>query len=91
MINLKGDDIMICPKCGSENTKIELVTTSQLKRKRNWFYWVCFIWVYDLLLWIFLFLPRLIIQLLKGKKYKITSKTEKYLVCNSCGYNQKIK
>lgn len=82
---------MICPKCGSENTKIELVTKSQLKRKRNWFYWICFIWVYDLILWVLFFLPRLIIQLLKGKSYKITNKTEKHLICNNCGYDKKIR
>lgn len=81
---------MICPRCGSENTRIELVTTSQLKRKRSWFYWLFFVWI-DILIWIGLFLPRLIIQLLKGKSYKVTTKTEKHLICNSCGYDEKIK
>lgn len=82
---------MICPNCGSENTKVELVNTIHLKRKRNWFYWICFIWIYDLFLWIFFFLPRLIIQLLKGKTYKTTNKIEKHLICNNCGYDEKIK
>lgn len=81
---------MICPKCGSENTRVEVVNTIHLKRKRSWFYWLFFVWI-DILIWIGLFLPRLIFQLLKGKTYKTTNKTEKHLICNDCGYNGKIK
>jgi len=79
-----------CPKCGSDNTRIELINTSQFKRKRSWFYWIFFVWI-DILLWIGMFLPRLIFQLLKGKTYKTTNKIEKHLICNDCGYNGKIK
>lgn len=94
IINLihKGDDfILICPKCGSDNTRIEVVNTIHLKRKRNWFYWISCLWMIDILLWIGMFLPRLIFQLLKGKTYKTTNKIEKHLICNDCGYNGKIK
>lgn len=87
----KGVDfVVICPKCGSENTRVEVVNTIHLKRKRSWFYWLFFVWI-DILIWFGLFLPRLIFQLLKGKKYKTTNKIEKHLICNDCGYNGKIK
>lgn len=82
---------MICPKCGSENTRIELVNKVFIKKKRNWVYWVCCLWAYDIFLWILFFLPRLIIQLLKGRSYKTVNKTEKHLICNDCGLNKKIK
>lgn len=82
---------MICPKCGSDNIRIEVVNTIQLKRKRNWFYWICGLWIIDMFLWIGFFLFRLIIQLLKGKSYKTTNKIEKHLICNNCGYDGKIK
>lgn len=82
---------MKCPKCGSENTKVELINKVKVKRKKNWFYWICFIWVYDLFLWVFFFLPRLILQLFKGKSYTTKNKTEKHLICNNCGYTGKIK
>ena len=87
----KGDDfILICPKCGSENTRVEVVNTIHLKRKRSWFYWLFFVWI-DILIWFGFFLFRLIFQLLKGKTYKTTNKIEKHLICNDCGYNGKIK
>lgn len=81
---------MICPKCGSENTRVEVVNTIHLKRKRSWFYWLFFVWI-DILIWIGFFLFRLIFQLLKGKTYKTTNKIEKHLICNDCGYDKKIK
>ena len=87
----KGVDfIMICPKCGSENTRVEVVNTIHLKRKRSWFYWLFFVWI-DILIWFGFFLFRLIFQLLKGKTYKTTNKIEKHLICNDCGYDKKIK
>ena len=53
-------------------------------------------WMVDLLLWIFLFLPRLLIQIFKKKKYVGSSQTVSQTVnqtvyksmcnCMSCGY-----
>lgn len=79
---------MKCPKCGSENVMVQAVTTVKNK-KHGWVYWVCFIWLFDLLIWILLFLPRLIIQLCK--KTKVTSKTHSEAVCQNCGNRWKVK
>ena len=82
---------MICPKCGSEDTRIELVNNVSLKKKKNWIYWLCGLWILYLLLWIGFFLFRLIIKILKKPSYKVKNKAEKYLICNHCGYSEKIK
>lgn len=81
---------MKCPKCGSENTRIELINEVQLKRKRNWIYWIFGLWMFDFLIWLFFFLPRLIIQLLKGKKYKTVNTQKKVFICNSCGHSENL-
>lgn len=73
---------MQCPKCGSANVSIQAVTTVKNK-KHGIMYYICFIWLFDLLIWIFLFLPRLIIQMLK--KNKVVSKTRSVAVCQNCG------
>lgn len=81
---------MKCPKCGSENTRIELVNEVQLKRKRNWIYWIFGLWMFDFLIWLSFFLPRLIIQLLKGKKYKTVNIQKKVFICSSCGHSENL-
>lgn len=86
---------MICPKCGSENTRIELVNKVSIKKKRNWVYWICGLWIIDVILWIGFFFYRLIfgliLRIFKGPSYKTINKVEKHLICNDCGYNKKIK
>lgn len=86
---------MICPKCGSENTRIELVNKVSIKKKRNWVYWICGLWIIDMFLWFFFFLYRLIfgliLRIFKKPSYKTITKTEKHLICNNCGLDKKIK
>lgn len=81
---------MQCPKCGSENTRVEIINETHIKRKRNWVYWLCGLWLIDIMFWMLFFLPRLILQLFKGKEYKMVNKQKKMLICNSCGYTKKL-
>lgn len=81
---------MQCPKCGSENTRVEIINETHIKRKRNWVYWICCLWLIDIMFWMLFFLPRLILQLFKGKEYKMVNKQKKMLICNSCGYTKKL-
>lgn len=96
-----------CPKCGSNNidfqvqreTETIIKTKSKYKEKGHGFLWWLLIgwwwWIVDLLLWIFLFLPRVLLHIGRKKKYvsNSTSTTEakvKYktvCVCKDCGYN----
>lgn len=107
---------MKCIKCGCENVTVEVVqeergsktvskTKSKYKEKKHGFLWWLFIgwwwWVVDLFMWIFAFIPRLILRLFaapwKKKKMSKTEKTiskttnrieyKKICVCPDCGYS----
>ena len=106
---------MTCPKCGSSNVNVNTfqedrgsVTTAKTKSKyreqgHGCLWWLIigwWWWIVDLLLWIFLFFPRLILRLFtapfKKKKYKGKSSTVSTTVnnvvyktictCQNCGH-----
>ena len=66
---------------------MQVVSETKMKRRHSLLYWLCFIWVFDLLLWIFLTIPRLIFALLRPKRYKTVTKHKTMCVCQSCGYH----
>ena len=77
---------MTCPKCGSENCSVQVVTETTIKQKKHGvLYWLIIGWWLQPILWIFLTLPMLIISIFKPKKYKIQNTQKKVVVCNSCG------
>ena len=96
-----------CPKCGSNNidfqvqqeTKTVTKTKSKYREKgHGCLWWLMFgwwWWIIDLFLWIFLFLPRVLLHIGRKKKYvggaKSVSKDKvKYktvCVCQTCGHN----
>jgi len=78
---------MQCKKCNSENVSIQKVSTTK-KKKKGLGYWLLFGWFIDLLLWLFLTIPRLLIAMFVPKKTKTVVHTE--AVCQSCGYSWKI-
>lgn len=101
---------MTCPKCGSNNVNIQTFqenrgsitnTKSKYKEKGHGILWWIFIgswwWIIDLFLWIFLFIPRLLIRL--GRKKKVVGKSTSVTVnniayanvytCQDCGHTWK--
>jgi len=81
---------MHCPKCKSENVKIEMVTEQKFKRKKKTLlYWITIGWFVELFLWIFLTLPKLIYELFKPNRYKVKTKTKKIAICQNCGHTWK--
>jgi len=75
-----------CPKCKTNNIQIQVVNETRLKRKRRSFImWVLFWWWVEILMWVFLTLPRIIIMLFGSKKQKIVNTTVKKGVCQNCG------
>ena len=83
---------MKCPKCGSENCAVQMVSETSVKQKHHGIiYWLCGGWLLQLLLWIFLTLPMLIVAIFKPKKYKVKTKTSKVALCNECGNSWNIK
>lgn len=79
---------MTCPKCGSTDVNVQIVTESKLKTKhRGIFYWLFFGWLIDLFLWFFLTIPRLLVALFGHKRQKIVTKEHTKCICQQCGYS----
>lgn len=101
-----------CPKCGSTDVEMQVhqeqrggatvtKTKSKYKQKGHGCLWWLFIgwwwWMVDLIMWIFIFPVRFLVQLFKKKKYvgdstSVTSTKNKIkyktvCLCRSCGYN----
>ena len=77
---------MTCPKCGSSNINVQMVSETKLKKKHHGIiYWICFGWLIEIFLWIFLTLPMLIIAIFRPKKYKTKTKHKSMCVCQNCG------
>ena len=80
---------MTCPKCGSENVNVQVVTSIHQKSKKGAIYWIFIGWWWELFAWVFLTLPKLIIALF-GIHKKIVSKENTVAVCQSCGHKWTI-
>jgi len=112
--DLGGSTAMRCPKCGSQNVAISThqenrgsvtttKTTSLYKQKGHGVIWWLLIgwwwWIIDLFLWIFLFIPRLLIKIFHRKKYIGKSSSVSATVnniayvtlytCHDCGHTWK--
>lgn len=82
---------MICPKCGSNNVNVQMVTETILKNKgKGCLYWIFIGWWLEILLWIFLMIPRLLIALFMPKNKKIINKHKSIAVCQNCGKSWEI-
>ena len=81
---------MTCPKCGSENVNVQVVTSVKQKNKKGWAYWLFIGWWWELLAWIFLAIPKLFIALF-GNHKKIVTKESTVAICQACGYKWTIK
>ena len=80
---------MTCPKCKSENIQVQAVNEVKEKRKKGLLYWLFIGWWWELIAWLFLTLPKLIIAIF-GKHTKTVSKTVTYAVRQDCGHRWKI-
>lgn len=73
---------MECKKCGSKNVNVQAVTVTK-KKGKGIFYWLFFGWALDIMLWVFLTLPRLIFAIFRPRKTKSVVKS--VAVCQQCG------
>ena len=82
---------MKCPKCGSENVSVQVVTETELKEKKHGvIWWLCVGWWWIPIKWLVFTLPALLIALFKPKKYKTISHSKKMAVCNNCGKSWRV-
>lgn len=77
---------MKCSKCGSENVTVQVVTEQEMKeQKHGIIYWLLIGWWLKPILWLVFTVPMLILAVFRPRKYKMTSRSKKVAVCNSCG------
>ncbi len=77
---------MQCPKCGSENVNVQVVSETHLLTKHHGVvYWLLVGWWWIPLKWIFLTVPALIVKIFRPKKYKTKTKHISKCVCQNCG------
>lgn len=81
----------ICPNCGSDNLNIQIINETKLvKKSKGFLYWLLIGWWFELLMWFFLTMPRLLIAIFIPKKKKIVNVQKKICVCQSCGSHWNI-
>lgn len=79
---------MKCPRCGSENVSVQMVTETQLKDKHHSILWWIFVgWWWLFIKWLFLTVPALIVKIFAPKKQKLKVKHKSICVCQSCGHH----
>lgn len=82
---------MKCPKCESENVNVQMVTETKLKTKHHSIlYWILIGWWLEIILWLFLTIPRLLAAMFGHKKQKLVTKHKSVAVCQNCGYNWNV-
>ena len=83
---------MTCPKCESENVTVQVVSETQLKKKHHGLiYWLFFGWLVDMVLWLVLTLPMLIIAIFKPRRNKMKTKHKSMWLCHNCGHHWEAK
>lgn len=82
---------MNCPKCESENVKVQIVSESQLKNKHHSIlYWLVIGWWLHSLLWFFLTVPMTLLKLFGSKNKKLVTEHKSMAICQNCGYNWNV-
>lgn len=81
---------MRCPKCGSENVSVQMVSESKLKNKRHGLiWWLCIGLWWVPIKWLFFTVPALIFKIFAPKRQKIKTIHKTMCVCQTCGHNWK--
>lgn len=80
---------MNCPNCGSENVNVQVVTETELvkKKRHGAIWWLLVGWWWVPVWWICFTLPALIVAMIRPKNYgtKVTHKS--LCVCQNCGHH----
>lgn len=75
---------MKCPRCGSENVTVQVVTEVKEKLKKGCAYWIFIGWWWEVIQWIFLGIIKLLMVCF-NKKTKVVTETKTVAVCQNCG------
>lgn len=79
---------MVCPKCGSHEVNVQMVSETELKAKRHSvIWWILVGWWWVPIKWLFLTIPALFVKIFSPKKYKTKTTHKSMFVCQTCGNN----
>ena len=83
---------MVCPKWGSENVTVQMVTETQLKSKHHSVIWWIFVgWYWVPIKWFCFFWIALFAKIFAPKKQKLKQAHKSMCVCQNCGNHWEIK
>lgn len=83
---------MTCPKCGSNNVNVQMVSESHLKTKHRGIFWWLFIgWWWWPIKWLIFTIPALIVAIFAPKKQKLKTVHKSMCVCQTCGHSWQAK
>lgn len=77
---------MKCPKCGSENVNVQIVS-EQKKKHHSAVYWICGGFIIEFMKWLIFTIPMIFIKLFGKEKSKTVHKS--MAVCQACGHTWK--
>ena len=79
---------MTCPKCGSENVNVQMVTDTKLVDKHHGCLWWGLVgWWWVPFKWLVLTVPALFAALIGHTKQKIKQTHKSMWVCQNCGHH----
>ncbi len=77
---------MVCPKCGSQNVNIQVVSSVHLVDKHKGCLWWCIVgWWWVPIKWLVFTVPALFAKIFIPKKQRTKNKERKVCVCQQCG------
>ena len=81
---------MVCPRCGSENVNVQVVTETQLKNKgKGCLWWLIIGWWWVPIKW-FCFTFFALLAAFLPKRQKLVQKQFSMCVCQNCGNNWRV-
>ena len=85
------NDKLECPNCHKNNISVQVINETLSNTKhRSIIMWLLFWWWFELIMWLFLTIPRLLIAIFVPKSQKISNRQRKLGVCQDCGYSNNI-
>ncbi len=80
----------VCPKCGSQNVNVQVVTESKLVNKRHGCLWWMFVGLWWVpIKWVLFTVPALIAKVFFPKRQRLEQSTRSVCVCQGCGHHWK--
>ena len=77
---------MVCPKCGSANVNVQIVSDVTSKTEHHGVMWWLLVgWWWIPVKWLFLTLPALLAKIFISKRKKVVTTHKNICVCQNCG------